>query len=62
MDGWVDGWMDGWLSPVKDCLQQSKITQVKNFLCSKKMNSSFLLPLEEKQDEDNEIQNNNIKK
>ena len=28
--GWMDGWMDGWESGLKDCLQQSKINQIKN--------------------------------
>ena len=31
MDGWMDGWMGGWVggskSRVKDCLQQSKISE-----------------------------------
>jgi hypothetical protein len=30
MDGWMGGWMDGWESRVKDCLQQSKITEIFN--------------------------------
>jgi hypothetical protein len=29
MGGWVDGWVGGRESRVKDCLQQSKIKQIK---------------------------------
>ena len=36
MDGWMDGWKGGWMdggeSRVKDCLQQSKITCLIDFI------------------------------